>query len=109
MAGALLPVALTWPTAGAANNEGEQLLIIGAIPDCSGNRLTIHGVHFEEPLEVTLGLVLLDVITVTENEITAVLPSQFCGPSASYVLTVTRTGDTETKKSKRRGAGAPPV
>ena len=101
MAGALLPVALSWVTAGATNNEDEQLLIIAAIPDCSGNRLTIHGVHFEEPLQVSLGLVLLEVITVTENEITAVLPSEFCGPSASYVLAVTRTGGTETKKGKK--------
>jgi hypothetical protein len=57
IAGALLPVALTWATAGAANTgdphwieiRQNQLVVTAAFPDCDNGLLTIRGFYFEEP------------------------------------------------------------
>ena len=100
-AGALLPVALTWATAGAIN-EGDprwveirqnQLLITATIPDCDNNWLMIHGFYFEEagfPIDVSLELQPLTVLDSDETFIWAELPVAFCSVPGSYLLTVTR-------------------
>ena len=67
MAGAVLPVAVTWATVAAANNgdltrmeiRQHQLVISSAFPDCDNHLMTIRGFYFDRPgfpIEVSLEL-----------------------------------------------------
>lgn len=66
IAGALLPVALTWATMGAAVDpqaelREKQLIITTAIPDCNTELMVIRGFYFVvndgDPIDVSLELI----------------------------------------------------
>jgi protein-disulfide isomerase len=103
----------------ARQQPGPQVMVAGAVPDASGETLTITGGNFRNRPFVTLDLVPLTVQFATDGQIIAVAPVRLmppgkylltvsCGPSASDSASLQITLG-EPKPEAPRPAGGVPV
>ncbi len=85
-----LPLATLGSAAAAQQPQAPQLVVISAVPDPSGQTLTITGANFAggRPL-VTLDLVPINVRSASDDQIVAAVPVSLM-PPGNYLLTVSR-------------------